>query len=120
MSAYGQFLSKSSTGALLDRMLADNAAIDQKAEEDAKIAKINEAIVVDHVRTKFLESRRQQFVIRRKAEGLYYRGHGAGGPRWCGDQEHAERFEFVTIATATILFRLDEAIEDFEIVTVER
>lgn len=95
-------------------MLADNAAT------DARIAVMNEAIVVDHVRQQLVDARGQRHVIRRRDTGVFFHSIGPCGQRWVGGPDEAQRFEFVTIATATILFHLDEALESFEIVPVSR
>lgn len=88
------------------------------AVADARIEQMNEAIVVDHVRQQLLTDRPTRFVIRRRDTGVFYHSIGPCGQRWSGSPDEAQRFEFVTVATATILFHLDEAIEAFDIVAV--
>lgn len=109
-----QTLGHPATTRLLDRLWPTPAT-----DPDRRIEQMNQAIVVDHVRTQLLTDRPTRYVIRRRDTGVFFHSIGPCGQRWVGGPDEAQRFEFVTIATATILFHLDEALESFDIVPVE-
>ncbi len=84
-----------------------------------RIAATNDAAYRRYVRKLFDQpASATRYVIKRQADGLYYAAprRGALGTVWVGSPDHAEHFEFMTIAHATILFELDEAPEVFEVV----
>lgn len=90
----------------------------QREDDARQIAERNDAIFAAGVKSWFEKTeRRTAYVIRRKADGLYFAGSLAPGSMWVGSPALAATFEFQTIACATV-FLLDEQPDLFDIVPV--